>query len=289
MTSEKDEEIQGEENFYAALSHDLRRKIIKMIGDDDSTSFTKLKEVLQTSTGTIYHHLEVLKDLVYQKKNKKYYLTSLGTHAYRFLQQNIDTIESTKITDEKIKSPFLKSVLNLTPKRLFLEDPRQSIFCLLISIVCLALGAVLASLSGQITFILFFQDAFLNPSDFDPGIQIVLGITFVVNYLVLFVLVELFCWLFFAKKENSLKVMLNMGSIYFPIVIYLVIHYIFFILDMDYLTIIDNILLILFQIWSLWLMTYNLSVNKYIKIERALIVTLIIHYGSFIVLFMLRL
>ncbi|MFW9946978.1 MAG: winged helix-turn-helix domain-containing protein, partial [Candidatus Odinarchaeota archaeon] len=71
-----------ESNFYYALGHDLRRKIIKIIGDNEFSSFTTLKKELKVSTGTIYHHLDALSQLIEQRKDKKYYLTELGQHAY---------------------------------------------------------------------------------------------------------------------------------------------------------------------------------------------------------------
>lgn len=289
MDSERKEPNHKEENFYSALSHEIRRKMLKIIGEQGYSSFTNFKKILGTSTGTIYHHLEVLKDLIFQEKNKKYYLTILGGHAYKFLDQNIDSIESTKITEKDIKSPFLRGILSFTPKKMFLGNPRENILTIVISISIMITGAIFAGLSGLSTCILFFQDSVEFPLLLDPFSQLVLGLIFVLNYFALFALAEFFSYLFYEKKENSFKIFLNFGLIYLPILIYLVIHYILLILNLNYLTILDNILLIFFQIWALWLLTYNLSVNKYIKIERALIISLVIHYGAFIVLFIISL
>ena len=83
-----------ESSFYYALSHEIRRKILKIIGDNEFSSFTNLKRILKVSTGTIYHHLDSLSQLIHQKKNKKYYLTDLGIHAYNSLKENIEIMES---------------------------------------------------------------------------------------------------------------------------------------------------------------------------------------------------
>lgn len=289
MASERKEPNHKEENFYSALSHKIRRKMLKIIGEQGYSSFTNFKKILGASTGTIYHHLDALKDLIFQEKNKKYYLTTLGGHAYKFLDQNIDSIESTKITEKDIKSPFLRGILSFTPKKMFLGNPRENILTIVISISIMITGAILAGLSGLSTCILFFQDSVEYPLLLDPFSQFILGLIFVLNYFALFVLADFFSYLFYKKKENSFKIFLNFGLIYLPILIYLVIHYILLILNLNYLTFLDNILLIFFQIWALWLLTYNLSVNKYIKIERALIISLVIHYGAFIVLFIISL
>ena len=59
-----------ESSFYIALSHEIRRKILRIIGDNGFSSFTYLKRILKVSTGTIYHHLEALAQLIKQKKTR---------------------------------------------------------------------------------------------------------------------------------------------------------------------------------------------------------------------------
>ncbi len=216
MDSERKEPNHKEENFYSALSHEIRRKMLKIIGEQGHSSFTNFKKILGASTGTIYHHLDALKDLIFQEKNKKYYLTTLGGHAYKFLDQNIDSIESTKITEKDIKSPFLRGILSFTPKKMFLGNPRENILTIVISISIMITGAILAGLSGLSTCILFFQDSVEYPLLLDPFSQFILSLIFVLNYFALFVLADFFSYLFYKKKENSFKIFLNFGLIYLP-------------------------------------------------------------------------
>jgi len=73
-------------------------------------------------------------------------------------------------------------------------------------------------------------------------------------------------------------------------IIYLITHFIF--LSLGYFNysivgIIDNIAMILLQVWSLWLLTFNLIVNKHLKIENALIISLLLHYGGFSIILLL--
>ena len=113
----KKKEVDIESSFYYALSHKIRRKIIKIIGDNEFTSFTHLKNELDVSTGTIYHHLETLSDLIEQKQNKKYYLKELGTYAYNSLKDNIETI---KAPHKEFKSQFLNKLMVLTTNFFFI-------------------------------------------------------------------------------------------------------------------------------------------------------------------------
>ena len=46
----------------------------------------------------------------------------------------------------------------------------------------------------------------------------------------------------------------------------------------------DKVLLIIFQVWSLWLLSYSLCVKKGLKIESSLIISLLLHYGGFTII-----
>ena len=85
----------------------MRRKIINIIGENKFSSFTLLKKELKVSTGTIYHHLDTLSQLIEQKDDKKYYLTELGLHAYDSLKDNIDTIITPDFSKKEFNSPSL--------------------------------------------------------------------------------------------------------------------------------------------------------------------------------------
>ncbi|MFX1568435.1 MAG: hypothetical protein ACFFCV_08710 [Promethearchaeota archaeon] len=69
------------------------------------------------STGTIYHHLDSLSELIEQKQDKKYYLKELGVYAYNSLKNNIETIKSPDFTHREIKSPILRKLLWISSNR----------------------------------------------------------------------------------------------------------------------------------------------------------------------------
>ncbi|MFX1596293.1 MAG: ArsR family transcriptional regulator, partial [Promethearchaeota archaeon] len=91
----------------------MRRKIIRIIGDNEYATFTKLKKELKVSTGTIYHHLDTLSDLIEQKKDKKYYLKELGIYAYNSLKDNIESIQSPDFIHREFKSPALRKLVKI--------------------------------------------------------------------------------------------------------------------------------------------------------------------------------
>ena len=273
-----------ESNFYYALGHDLRRRMIKIIGDNEFSSFTSLKKELKVSTGTIYHHLDALSQLIEQGKDKKYYLTELGKHAYDSLQDNIESIISPDFSKKEFNSPILKSLMFLTPKKIINYEKGYKIYTVIFSIGLLILGLIFCNLNNLFPILLFFTNIFQSFQNTNVSLQIFFNVFFIINFLLYYFINEITCRLVYKKNENSIKFLISFSLIFYPTIIYLAIHYLFKELDLlDYsvISILDNILMIIFQVWALWLLTYNLIVNKHLKIENALIISLLIHYSGF--------
>ncbi|MFX0177353.1 MAG: winged helix-turn-helix domain-containing protein [Candidatus Hodarchaeota archaeon] len=275
----ENQDIEG--NFYYALGHELRRKIIKIIGDNDFSSFTNLKNELKVSTGTIYHHLDSLSKLIEQGEDKKYYLTDLGVHAYNSLKSNIETIISPDFSRREFRSPILKGLMLLTPNQLINYSDNKKLYTLFISTIILIVGGIFCGLNNFFPIFLFFGEFPLSSS---PGFYILFGIFYFINFFAYALLIEGICRLFYKKGDNSSKLFISFGIIFLPMVLYLIIHQIFILTDIimfPFVGVIDNILMILLQVWSLWLLAYNLIVNKNLKIENALIISFLLHYGGF--------
>jgi len=271
-----------ESSFYYALGHDIRRKIIKIIGDNEYTSFTYLKKELGVSTGTIYHHLETLSELIEQKKDKKYYLKELGVYAYNSLKENIETI---KFPEREFKSPILKRLMVLTSKRFISFNKKDRIYTILISVIIITLGTIFSYLNGFNSFLLFFIDT--NQDNLLLMYQIVINLSFILNFFAFFIIVESIARIFYKKNKNGLNFLISFALIQFPTIIYLILHFIFdyaALITINIFNFIDKTLMIIFQVWSLWLLSYSLSVKKGIKIENCLIISLLLHYGGFTII-----
>jgi hypothetical protein len=268
-----------ESSYYYALSHEIRRKIIKIIGDNKFTSFTYLKNDLKVSTGTIYHHLETLSDLIEQKQDKKYYLKELGTYAYNSLKDNIETI---KAPQREFKSFFLNKLMLITSKRFINFNKKDRIYTILISFGIIILGTIFCVLNDFTSFFLFYVE--INTEDLDLFFQFLINLSFVLNFFAFFTIVETISRVFYRKTENTLNLLTSFALIQFPMITYLIIHFIFkstALTSLNVVTFIDQILMIIFQVWSLWLLSYSMSVKKGLKIENSLIISLLLHYGGF--------
>ncbi len=241
------------------------------------------------STGTIYHHLETLKELVDQKTDKRYYLRELGVYAYSSLKNNIETIKSPDFTHRELRSPILRKLMKITSKRFIQFEKEDKVLSIIISLSILITGTILIGLNGFYSFLLFFIES--EQSNMDLFLQILISLTFIVNMFVFFIVIEGISRFFYKKKENTLNFFISFPIIQFPMVFYLITHLIFksfWLLNISVFNLLDKILLIVFQVWSLWLLSFSLCAMKGLKIESSLIISLLLHYGSFtIILFVL--
>ncbi|MFX1573467.1 MAG: winged helix-turn-helix domain-containing protein [Promethearchaeota archaeon] len=268
-----------ESSFYYALGHEIRREILKIIGDNEFTSFTNLKKELNVSTGTIYHHLDTLSELIEQREDKKYYLTELGIYAYNSIKDNIESIKAPK---KEFKSPVLNKLMSITAKRFIQFEKKDKIYTILISIVILILGTLFCWLNGFYSILLFYLDT--NQSSFESISRFITSLSFIANFFLFFIVIEGISRIFYKNKENTVYFLQSFAIIQFPMLFYLTFHFIFKFLDLlesNIFNLIDKVLLIIFQVWSLWLLSYSLSVKKGLKIETSLIISLLLHYGGF--------
>jgi len=121
-------------------------------------------------------------------------------------------------------------------------------------------------------------------------LQVLFAIFFILNYFVMFGITEGIFRLIFKKKESTVHYLISFAIIFFPMVIYLIIRTIFFmtgLLEDSVFAVIDVILLIFFQVWSLWLLTYNINMIKAVRLEYGIIVALLLHYAAFSVILLI--
>ncbi len=277
------QDVEG--SFYYALGHELRRKIIKIIGDNEFSSFTLLKKELGVSTGTIYHHLDTLSELIAQKEDKKYYLKELGVHAYNSLKDDIELIREKGFAIREFKSPFLRRLMVITSKRFIQFKKEDRIYAILISIGILIIGTILSRLNQFYPLLLFFIET--NENNLELNFQILLILSFLLNFIIYFIIIEGISRLFYNKNENTLNFFISFAIVFFPMILYLLSHYIFVyfgIIHIAFINFLDKVLMIVLQVWSLWLLSYSMSIKKGLKIETTLIVSLLLHYGGFTII-----
>ncbi|MFX1374543.1 MAG: hypothetical protein ACFFA0_01915 [Promethearchaeota archaeon] len=223
-----------------------------------------------------------MSELIEQKEDKKYYLKELGNYAYHSLKDNIETISTPK---RGFKSPILKKLMVLSLKRFIVFNKKDRIYAILISAVIIILGTIFTYLNELSSFLLFFIE--IEQDNITLLYQILVNFSFIINFFAFFIIVESISRIFYKKNENALNFLLSFALILFPMIIYLILHLIFeytVLITMNILNFIDKILMIIFQAWSLWLLSYSLSVKKGLKIENSLILSLMLNYTLIIFL-----
>ncbi len=278
---------ESEDQFYIALSHDIRRQIIKMIGKASKSSFTEFKQSLKVSTGTLYHHLEVLKECVYQKADKKYYLTTLGEHAYHILEHNVESIEASK--DKKKPEPenvpsFIKNLFKIWPRIYISITQKDTRNPAILLAALLVIGGLLCAVFDVDTTLIFFNwQKAIEP--FPIEVKVWMFFRYILSMGGFMAICEVICRLVLRKKDNLIPFILSFFIILLPTIFYLVIHSFLFVLAYDVVTEnADRIIMVVFQVWTVWNLTFSISNLKFVPLERGFIASFISYYVGFMVL-----
>lgn len=226
-----------------------------------------------------------MSELVEQKQNKKYYLQELGIYAYNSLKNNVETIKTPDFAHRELKSPILRKLMWITSKRFIQFEKKDKKFSIIISLGIIILGTIFCGLNGFYSFLLFFME--ISQYNLELFFQILISLSFIANFFIFFIIIEGISRFFYKKNENIIDFLVSFAIILYPMILFLLIHLIFKwvdLLNVSIFNLLDNVLLIIFQVWSLWLLSYSLCVKKGLKIESSLIISLLLHYGGFTII-----
>ena len=226
-----------------------------------------------------------MSELLEQKQNKKYYLQELGIYAYNSLKNNVETIKTPDFAHRELKSPILRKLMWITSKRFIQFEKKDKKFSIIISLGIIILGTIFCGLNGFYSFLLFFME--ISQYNLELFFQILISLSFIANFFIFFIIIEGISRFFYKKNENIIDFLVSFAIILYPLILFLLIHLIFKwvnLLNVSIFNLLDNVLLIIFQVWSLWLLSYSLCVKKGLKIESSLIISLLLHYGGFTII-----
>ncbi len=118
--------------IYEIISHPIRIKIIELLYEKGSLSFTDLKNELKISTGSLYYHLSILSDFIEQDPKRKYCLNSQGEKLYEFIKKEM------KENSYQINKNFFAYISGLTIAYFLIENRlRLSFIPFLISLLAI--------------------------------------------------------------------------------------------------------------------------------------------------------
>jgi hypothetical protein len=251
--------------YYTLLRNPARRKIVEVLGTQEKIGFKELRQTLGLGVGTVYYHLDMLSDFIEQDKQRKYRLNNRGKALHRILREGQipATLEIGEAFSHRLaKWLFLSPVFAKTIKPLrFLP----------ISLATLLLGAF-GSAYAKLEPTLFFYWRY--PEYGFTGIMTL----YVFNWIGLFLFAEILTYLLYRRSGNDLQLFTCLALASFPIAAFPYIY--LFVSDL-----VAQYIQITLQIWSLLLLSAAFCFGKGIRLDKAIVLSLIAIYTNIALLF----
>jgi len=259
--------LENTSRYYTVLRDPTRRRIIEILGEQGKIGFKELKQILELGVGTVYYHLDMLSEFLTQDKERKYLLNDRGRLLYASLREGSlpPALQMGEAFSHQVgKWLFLSPVFAKTTKPLLL---------LPVALVILFFGAVGAAVA-EIDPMLFFYFPFTAYS-----FQAIV-VVFISNWIGLFLFSELVIYLFFKRAGGDLQLFTCLCLSALPLAIF---PYLF--LFVDYVVL--QYLLFVFQVWTLLLLSAAFSFGKGIRLDKSIILSLVVIYLNTMILLFL--
>ncbi|MEM3424113.1 MAG: helix-turn-helix domain-containing protein [Nitrososphaeria archaeon] len=125
------------------IKHPVRKRIIELLGEKESMSFTELRNEMNLPVGTLYYHLDVLKEYILQDNDRRYFLSKDGRKLYELLS-----------TYKSGSGDFGKTVF--IPSWFFPILERNTLFSIASFFTVSILGGLISYLSGEVLILLHY-------------------------------------------------------------------------------------------------------------------------------------
>lgn len=282
MSNQHDENLT---EIFKALSHPIRQDIIHILAERHQIGgmgFTALQNELNRGSsrkkpvqvGTIYHHIGLLGDLLDQsKESKSWTLSERGLFALSLLTSSQDRNQFLSQGDLKQRSPFMSIFDILAPPSIFFFIKKSITLFIGWQILFFLLFAFITAQADLVLIFLFFAD--INPR---KEILISLG-SIVISWSVFTILVMLLSKQLLPtniKLDDVLTITIFLGMSLLPLGIFPLLVTIKMI-DITQ-SFIPLALAIILQLWVILLSARAISVQFFVRMERAGIVSLISIY-----------
>ncbi len=229
--------------------------------------FKELRSNLGLGVGTVYYHLDMLSDFITQDKSRKYSLNDRGQLLYRSLREG--SVSPALTIGSEALSHRLGRWLFLSP--VFARTTRLE-FSLPAASAILIIGAIAAALA-RLEPVFFFY--FPSTRNFEA-----IALLFIFYWVGIFLLAEGIIAVLFRRTGGELQLFTCLGLSALPLAAF---PFIYMAIPADYSWLSRYVLLVL-QVWTLLLLSAAFSFGKGLRLDRSIIVTLIILYLNIAVL-----
>jgi len=252
------------------LRDPARRKIIELLGEQGKIGFKEMRSSLGLGVGTVYYHLDMLSDFISQDKSRKYALNDRGQLLYRSLKDG-NVSPALKVGSEAL-SHHMGRWLFLSP--VFAKTVRLKVF-LPVAVSVLIVGA-LGSALAKLEPVFFFY--FPSTRSFES-----VFLMFLFYWVGLFFIAEAIVYVLFRRTGGDLQLLTCLGMSALPLALF---PYIYLALPAADSWISRYVLLTL-QVWTLFLTSSAFLFGKGLRLDRSIIISLIILYLNIALLMLL--
>jgi DNA-binding transcriptional ArsR family regulator len=262
------------------VNHPIRKRIIELLGSKGPLTWKEISTEIGVGTGSLYYHIDALEGIVARDDSKRYLLTPIGLEVYRYLD-NASPQEASVLAKriaDRSRGGLIENILAPRPALHYLSSTRPKVFLSLILFACIGIGA--SVYSGNEIILYSFSP--LN----NPALSI--G-SFLVSVLIVAVLAYLITFLAFKVTPDPLVLASGSAVSFLPIISLAVglraLQNGRLLGPLANGTVLTGILVV-FQAWSLVILGASMSVASGLRMEKVLIVGLVVLYASIILLFL---
>jgi DNA-binding transcriptional ArsR family regulator len=255
--------------YHTLLRDPNRRKIIEILGQQEKIGFKELRLTLDLGVGTVYYHLDMLSNFLTQDKQKKYMLNDRGRLLYKALRDKSlpPALDFGEALGHRFgRYLFLSPVFTRTTQPIILLP--VAFFILIFG----AFGSALANLDPA----LFFYFPF-SSYQFEAIIAL-----FFFNWIGVFLFSDIIISVLYKRTGNELQLFTCLGIAAFPLAIF---PYVPLFISYEF----ARYFLLLFQVWSLLLISSAFCFGKGIRLDKSVLVSMTILYLNIMSLMILGL
>ena len=259
------------DEIYKALSHPIRRKILRLIKDNGTISFSDLINEVQLEVGTFYYHLDAIKPLINQNSERLYQLSSLGYDVFEIMQQ-IERQTAQKHQPRQRSFAIMRQLLYqiIVPSILFqyvAKRPRRFIFE---AIIVVFVNAWIIAAAGLQPFLFYVTSTSI------PNFPLTLT-SFFIGWIIMFLFIEGLMRFLFHTKHGTTTLFTLTAFIRLPFILYAVLWYfrdfLFWISPLGWL-----LIQLVIELWIIWFAILVTSNAKLARPEQAAIVVLLLRF-----------
>ncbi|UCH31136.1 MAG: winged helix-turn-helix transcriptional regulator [Candidatus Bathyarchaeota archaeon] len=260
--------LDNESQYHTLLRNPARRRIIEILGTQEKIGFKELRQILGMGIGTVYYHLDMLSSYLDQDKKRKYRLNDKGRLLFQSLKG--ESISPSRLELSETFSHQLIRWLFLAP---VFSKTVQSLRWLPLALLILLFGA-LGSAFASSQSLLFFYSPFTN-HQFETT-----SILYIFNWISLFFFSDLILFAIFRRVGGDLQLFVCISIASLPIATFPYL-YLFFSYE------VARYLLLVLIIWTMMLLSSAYSFSKGLRLDRSIILSLLVLYLNVAVLFAL--